>query len=335
MTDLLSPKLPEARILSYGYKAEVYSSPGDGSSDRILPHALTLVSDLYADRDLAGAIDRPIIFICHGLGGIIVKRALAFSNTSTAKQVEHRRSIFTSTYTIIFLGTPHFGMEPAVFRAKSKQSPNRALSQFADALTKGSQLLQEINDQFAPLTKRFSISCFWEQQKTDLGDFSAYVVDESSAAPAWEDVERSGIAGNHSEICKFAHGNHGGLKLILSACRRGCREAPNIVRNRWIDDRARMKEERKQEAQELIRHDSGLAEDMDPLHIHNEYLMVPRSASTLFVGRKETAVMLRQKIIASSSRKVQHQHKIFVILGLGGSGKSEFCLKFVEDYRDR
>ena len=96
-----------------------------------------------------------------------------------------------------------------------------------------------------------------------------------------------------------------------------------------------MKEERKQEAQELIRHDSGLAEDTDPLRIHNEYLMVPRSASTLFVGRKETAVMLRQKIIASSSQKVQHQHKIFVILGLGGSGKSEFCLKFVEDYRDR
>jgi hypothetical protein len=69
LRDLLPPRLPGARILTYGYKADALSSMGEGSSDRILPHALTLIANLYADRDLANAVERPIIFICHGLGG--------------------------------------------------------------------------------------------------------------------------------------------------------------------------------------------------------------------------------------------------------------------------
>jgi hypothetical protein len=32
----------------------------------------------------------PSIVVCHGFGGIIVKRALVYSSTSRAKMVEHR-----------------------------------------------------------------------------------------------------------------------------------------------------------------------------------------------------------------------------------------------------
>jgi GTPase SAR1 family protein len=45
--------------------------------------------------------------------------------------------------------------------------------------------------------------------------------------------------------------------------------------------------------------------------------------------------LLRQKIVSTPFGRGQHQHKIFVIWGLGGSGKTQFCLKFVEDNRDR
>ena len=66
--------MSNARILSYGYDASVAALFGRTSSDRILQHAHTLIAELVANRMLEGAMERPIIFICHSLGGIVVKR---------------------------------------------------------------------------------------------------------------------------------------------------------------------------------------------------------------------------------------------------------------------
>lgn len=48
-------------------------------------------------------------------------------------------------------------------------------AQLLDALKAGSEVLQEITDNFAPLIKRFSIYFFWEQQKTNLKARNDYV----------------------------------------------------------------------------------------------------------------------------------------------------------------
>jgi hypothetical protein len=42
-------------------------------------------------------------------------------------------------------------------------------SQLLDALKTGSEILQDITNNFAPLLKRFRIFFFWEQEKTHLG----------------------------------------------------------------------------------------------------------------------------------------------------------------------
>lgn len=319
--------------MTYDYEAETEASPGDGSSDRILSHAKTLIADLHADRDLSNAISRPIIFICHGLGGILVKRALAYSNTSNAKQVEHRRSIFTATYAIMFFGTPHTGMSEAALRHKAYLTPMAVLSQLSSALIEGSQTLQDINDQFAPLTKKFLVNLFWEQLKSDLGTRQGYIVTQNSADPGWESADRAGIQANHSQMCKFGDSNQAGFKLVLSACRRYIRDAPRIILARWHEDQCLIERERKQEAAELLRHDSGLSASGGPSPNRNAHYFVPRSASSLFTGGENTAKLLRPKIVSSVSG--HYQHKIFVIWGLGGSGKTQFCLKFAEDNRDR
>jgi hypothetical protein len=48
-------------------------------------------------------------------------------------------------------------------------------NQLADALHKGSEVLQNITDMFAPLMKNFRIYFSWEQEKTNLGTTLAYV----------------------------------------------------------------------------------------------------------------------------------------------------------------
>lgn len=318
--------MPEIRVLTYGYDTSHIGS-GESASNWILSQSLQLVADLHTDRYLCDAIKRPLIFICHGLGGIIVKRALAFSNTSRAKQVQHRRSIFTSTFAILFLGTPHDGLY-IHGSARSEYMP------FSDFFV-NPEVLQDINDQFAPLAKRFSIYCFWEQRKTSMIDGTHYIVDRDSAIPQWTNIEQAGIDRDHSHLCKFSSTDDQGFRLILAALKRYIRLAPEVIRERWSEDRKLLKREIEWEAAELMRVDSGLSEHSAPTVVRNKYFSVPRIASSIFTGRADVAQRVRQKFFATDRQHDGSQHKIFVLYGLGGSGKSQFCLKFAQDNREQ
>lgn len=76
-TDLLPATLKsaKARILVYGYNADVYTFGGSASSDMIHQHAQTLLANLSAERKLEERAEVPIIWVAHSLGGILVKRA--------------------------------------------------------------------------------------------------------------------------------------------------------------------------------------------------------------------------------------------------------------------
>ena len=62
--------------------------------------------------------------------------------------------------------------------------------------------------------------------------------------------------------------------------------------------------------------------------------MVPRSTSRLYTGREELGERLAQAFSFDASSNAQQQ-RTFVIIGRGGTGKSEVCLKFAEVHRDQ
>ena len=81
----------------------------------ILKHAENFLLDLAGMRDEEDGVDpdRPIIFVGHSLGGLVIKQALI-----TAREHEHTLSeddeyakILRNTVGIVFLGTPHRGSE--------------------------------------------------------------------------------------------------------------------------------------------------------------------------------------------------------------------------------
>lgn len=80
-TDLLPASLKgaKARILVYGYNADVYAFGGDrsASSDMIHQHAQTLVTGLSLERQSEDCGENAIIWVAHSLGGILVKRVSA------------------------------------------------------------------------------------------------------------------------------------------------------------------------------------------------------------------------------------------------------------------
>ena len=61
--------------------------------------------------------------------------------------------------------------------------------------------------------------------------------------------------------------------------------------------------------------------------------LVPRATNSLYTGRKELSELLAQKFSFDLATPPKQQ-RTFVIVGLGGTGKSEVCLKFAEDHRD-
>ena len=349
LRDILPDSLNVARVLTFGYNANSKSFYGHSSADRIQQHAQTLVADLQADRALENCHQRPIVFICHGLGGILVKKALAYSSTRTSQRIEHLYSIFVSTYAILFFGTPHQGTKKKDWLASAHAESPRSLARatfdapLVTAIEKGSETLQSITEQFAPLMKQFHIFFFWEELKSGEGNRSGYIVEESSAAPMIDNTERSGIYANHFNMIRFPDGNSSSYRTVIEALGRYCRNAPPIISRRWGKAREIFARARSDEAFELagiafdVHNDNQLFQSFQKhsARMHNKYFDIPQPVSSIFTGREDVSQTVEDYLLASHTTEPSRQQRRFIIHGIGGSGKSQFCSKFAQDHRER
>ena len=147
--------------------------------------------------------------------------------------------------------------------------PKKALqtdSSLLRALEEDSEVLQNITDQFAPLQYRFRVFFFWEQERTDLKYTKDYIVDEASAAPILDDTERSGIAADHREMCRFDRKESPGFRTVIAALKRYCDEAPGVVRVRQRETKAGLEAQRWSDTQHLLR---GISENTSPPEFGN------------------------------------------------------------------
>ena len=154
-------QLPQARarIWSYGYPADV-----GFQTSQIYDFALSLLQEVNDIR--RGCEHRRIIWVCHSLGGIVVKRAL----NEACGQNEYA-GIFRATVGITFLGTPHQGSGTATVGQiaagvagafiPGAQMLNRGLLK---NLEKGSTMLFETSNRFSSLCSRFKIYTFYESR---------------------------------------------------------------------------------------------------------------------------------------------------------------------------
>lgn len=71
LRDFLPKQMPNARIMSYSYNSAVEFSKAAAG---IKTFAEQLLEDLMARRVTQRERERPIIFICHSLGGIVFKQ---------------------------------------------------------------------------------------------------------------------------------------------------------------------------------------------------------------------------------------------------------------------
>ena len=72
--ELLSKKIPEARIVTYGYDADVVHFTKPAGQNTVLEHARNLVGDLTNLRLGTSSFQRPLILVAHSLGGLVVEQ---------------------------------------------------------------------------------------------------------------------------------------------------------------------------------------------------------------------------------------------------------------------
>ncbi|KAI9778144.1 MAG: hypothetical protein M1839_008353 [Geoglossum umbratile] len=283
----------DARIITWGYDsstANVFSYASKGS---IFGHAETLLEDL---SKLRAGKTRPIIFLGHSLGGLVIKQALIKS----AGYNSHGRhptlgEIYASTKGVIFLGTPHRGSDKEglgeVVSKVAKFSFRQPNEQLLQTLRPDSHILENQRDQFTTISKDLPIVCIREELPTAIG----MIVSELSANIDGFHVRRDAINANHMDMVRFDNRRDVGYQKICGHILILIGEA--------------VESKRKQTPSTLIK----------------PVFSVPFGRDKQFVGRED--------ILSQVEEQLQIRHRVS-LHGLGGIGKSQVAIEYAHRFRN-
>ncbi|KAI9730836.1 MAG: hypothetical protein M1834_005554 [Cirrosporium novae-zelandiae] len=105
---LLATDIPNARIITYGYDADVVHWMKPAGQNTVTEHAQNLVNDLCRLRARMKTSKRPILFVAHSLGGLVCQNALLLCVNYND---EAQGTCLDSTRGVAFMGTPNAGSD--------------------------------------------------------------------------------------------------------------------------------------------------------------------------------------------------------------------------------
>ncbi|KAI0202388.1 hypothetical protein F4808DRAFT_458989 [Astrocystis sublimbata] len=192
------------------------------SENSISDHASNLLSTLSCFR--SSAEFRPIIFIAHSLGGLVVMDALLSSRTSSEP---HLRRILDCVRAILFLGTPHYGVALAdtgrrlvglvsLTAAKTNMKIVSVLQRDSEVLSRIQKGFHELlRSQQRDRTHALEITCCYEELPL-IGN-TVVVPRESAILRGYSAI---GIHADHRGIARFASADDPGFISVLGELRR-------------------------------------------------------------------------------------------------------------------
>lgn len=220
---LLPLKVPNTRILTFGYDAYIADWRGMVSQNRIGNHAMNLLAAVAAFRDDDDTNHRPLIFVCHSLGGLVCENALVIADQRPEK---HLKSILELTRGIVFLGTPHHGSNLARWAemlARSIGLFKQTNPEILQVLKTDSEVLAHIQDSFHTMIRSragatlppIDITCFYEE--LPLPGVGIVVPSHSAILPGYIPI---GIRSNHMDMTKFENSDDSGFAIFAGELRR-------------------------------------------------------------------------------------------------------------------
>jgi protein SERAC1 len=185
----LATDLPYVNFYTLGYPASLFAQWA--KKEMTLYERAKHSLELLAGYELGKS---PLIFVCHSLGGLLVKQLLRTARESS-EEAWHR--IADSCVAVLFLATPHSGSSLANLLYAFSGCFS---SHHVEKLKTDTSDLDELNESFRVLChlQKLEVTVYYEMYKT--GKF-AIVVDKESADPGLSGVMPIPVDASHTNIC--------------------------------------------------------------------------------------------------------------------------------------
>ncbi|KAI1175694.1 hypothetical protein F4777DRAFT_549579 [Nemania sp. FL0916] len=211
--DLLPKHLRNAniglRVLSFEYGGSI---SGTSSKAGITDCAQTLLQYLIDERDDER---RPVVFVGHSLGGVIVKRAIRIAYDDPAFE-----SIKNATLGVVFFATPHGGDRKhfSLFLNDALDCVRPTMPVWPERIVRPSRSMKEeiqkdpglfplISRDFLFISSKLSFYNFREERIMKL--LRRVVVDKTQGTLDHKLVIDNMISGDHISLCKFGQDESG------------------------------------------------------------------------------------------------------------------------------
>jgi len=165
LRDFAPENITQARFITYGYDTGVVASDNRQGVHEL---ARTLLDGLTIFRQRTQSLQRPLVFVCHSLGGVVLKETLVMSSKATEPNHRKLLEVMLMTYGLVFMGVPNLGLRHNQLQTVVRGQPNEAFVRDLLVQSDGepSQFLSYLTSEFADLDRRrrlpFEIISYYE-----------------------------------------------------------------------------------------------------------------------------------------------------------------------------
>lgn len=207
--------LAPLRVFTFGYNASPF---GQDAFVNILDFSKDLLNRMkgFCDPniDAQNAIgQKPIIFVAHSMGGLVVKKAFVIGKTDN-----HFSDMLSSVLGVMFLSTPHNGSSHAgilntVLAATLGKSTKTYISDIANSST----FIEDLNEQFRVVCDDIQLISVYETLPTKIGGVvKKLIVGKDSGILGYPKEISTPLNADHHNVCKFSSPQDENYTLVVA-----------------------------------------------------------------------------------------------------------------------
>ncbi|KAL6832120.1 hypothetical protein V8C40DRAFT_163757 [Trichoderma camerunense] len=305
----LSKDLPYCRTMTYGYNSKL-STRG---IDTIMDYSRGLMEALKKIRNTEELRQRPLFFIAHSFGGIILAHCLVKAVQTNEDDHPTIATLHKATYGMLLFGIPHKGLVVNDIEKMLAGRDNHPRSALLQQIRVKSDLLENQLTDFKNLIRDRKVVSFYETRQTRqlqfdsvsqrwerTGDFITKVDNDSALLQLPDFMEdKIPLDSDHSMMVKFGNRNDTGYTSALDKLQQFEQEASNVVKARFS----------------RVQRTSTVKYSL------------PYTSNPDFVGRSEILKLLKDQLGHTQQTSSTSQARAS-LYGLGGTGKTQIALEY-------
>ncbi|KAK7193587.1 NB-ARC and TPR domain protein [Paraphaeosphaeria sporulosa] len=311
--NLLPAVAPNARIMRYGYESQWFGKEAMQQSVSTVAERLLL----NLKRKRKDVPFRPLLFIAHCFGGLVVLKMLL-----EAEQYQSEwPGVFRSTTGLVFFGTPFRGAggmnQMEMLEAARREYDNDQVQPAAlEVLQPGNAYLQDVVDGFLKKMRsqmsKTQVACFYELKASDVGRIvggqsrTRFVVTESSGCLDLSDAtSKYSLSRTHFNMNKFGNATEEDFETVAEVVEGMVDKSRKLV---WARSQ-----------------------------YHGKHKVDFHLKGVPTVGKfiqRDAEMKALEQLLLENTATVSRQ-KVVVLHGLGGIGKTQLAVEFARKHHRR